>query len=275
MKKISIALSFATVLMFSCATENANTEVKEEVNTDPTACECQKAIKNEGKNSNIYDICQEKRKDETFSHEFNKCQYADLTGKSVEDVVLPVEKKPELPTPADGDYSLVNENSSIKWTGKKIVGDKHFGSLAVKSGTLSIADGSIASGSIIIDMTSIAVSSIEDAEKNGKLAGHLKDGDFFDVDQYPEATFEINEVVKNDAKYEINGLLTIKDKTEPAKAIMIMAGTGENELVLSGAMTFDRTAYGVNYNSGSVFSDLKDNIIEDNVSLTLSLKAKM
>ncbi len=61
-------------------------------------------------------------------------------------------------------------------------------------------------------------------EYQQKLNGHLKNGDFFEVEKYPTATFKITSVKKNNDKVYnslVTGNLTVKGKTNavsfPAK----------------------------------------------------------
>ena len=43
--------------------------------------------------------------------------------------------------------------------------------------------------------------------------GHLKSGDFLDVEKYPDITFRLKKVIKKGDQYEVVGDLTIKDVT--------------------------------------------------------------
>lgn len=45
---------------------------------------------------------------------------------------------------------------------------------------------------VVIDMNSITNTYLKDESYNQKLIGHLKSDDFFGVDKFPEATFQIN-----------------------------------------------------------------------------------
>jgi polyisoprenoid-binding protein YceI len=48
--------------------------------------------------------------------------------------------------------------------------------------------------------------------------GHLKSGDFFDAEKYPNMTFKSTKVVKKgDAEYDVTGDLTIHGVTKPVK----------------------------------------------------------
>ena len=85
-------------------------------------------------------------------------------------------------------YTVDAGQSVIYWTGTK-PGGAHTGTVNLSSGTLGATDGNITSGSFVIDMTSIKNTDL-DAETAPKLEGHLKTGDFFEVDAHPTGKFE-------------------------------------------------------------------------------------
>jgi polyisoprenoid-binding protein YceI len=64
-------------------------------------------------------------------------------------------------------------------------------------------------------MTSITNTDLKDEGYNQKLFGHLKSDDFFGVEKYPTATFEVTKSAKfMNGKASGTGKLTIKGKTE-------------------------------------------------------------
>jgi polyisoprenoid-binding protein YceI len=119
-------------------------------------------------------------------------------------------------TPAK-DYTVDTNASELKWTGYHLAKSyEHFGFIKVKSGKLNVNKGTIESGEFVIDMTSISVADITDAEKAGKLAGHLKNADFFDVANNPEAKLVIKKTEKGaNGTLKTTGDLTIRGITKP------------------------------------------------------------
>ncbi len=85
--------------------------------------------------------------------------------------------------------------SKVEWIGTKVSG-YHSGDVKIKNGQITIQDGTIAGGRFTMDMQGMAVTGPEGSkpESNDKLLGHLKSDDFFDVENHPEAVFEITEV---------------------------------------------------------------------------------
>ena len=71
---------------------------------------------------------------------------------------------------------------------------EHVGYIGVQGGSFDVKDGMVVGGTVTIDMNAIVNTDIEDEGKNGYLVGHLKSEDFFFVESYPTAQFEIVEV---------------------------------------------------------------------------------
>ena len=104
--------------------------------------------------------------------------------------------------------------STLAWVGKKVTG-QHNGAIKIKDGKIMLSKDSIVGGVFNIDMTSITVEDLKDAEYNQKLVGHLKSEDFFGSEKNPVATFTLTEAKSlaagqaNGATHEIKGTLTI------------------------------------------------------------------
>ena len=166
--------------------------------------------------------------------------------------------------------SLDIEKSSIEWTGKK-VGGQHNGDIDFISGYINKSEEGYSSGEFLVDMNSLTVDDITDADTNAKLVGHLKSDDFFGVADYPNAKLSVKKgVLQEEDIYEFEGYLTIKGKT---KAVKITA----NMLSINGLPTFfgqlivDRSDFDVRYGSGSFFDNLGDNVIYDDFILNFKV----
>lgn len=166
-----------------------------------------------------------------------------------------------------GSAQKVNtETSTIEWIGKKITG-QHSGTIALQSGELDMKDGTLAGGSFVIDMTSMAVTDLSGGGAE-KLKGHLMSDDFFGTATHPTATLMITDVNKAGLKGElmVTGDLTIKGVTEVINFPVVMEGeTATADLLV------DRTKYGIKYGSGSFFDNLGDKAIDNDFSLKVKL----
>jgi len=172
-------------------------------------------------------------------------------------------------------------DSKVNWIGKKPTGE-HYGHVKLSGGEIILDENEITGGSFTIDLNSIVNIDLKDEGMNGRLVGHLKSPDFFDVAKYPTATFVITKVSKvpgtaaggAKATHRLEGNLTIKGITKKIAfdaSINVLKGklTASTE-----SFTIDRTQWGVNYQSKSIFADLKDQFIYDDMTLSIELVSK-
>lgn len=76
---------------------------------------------------------------------------------------------------------------------------------------------------------------------------HLKKAKYFDVENYPQITFESTSITKTATGYLLKGKLTIKETTL-AVEIPFTATASTEGIVFSGAFELDRRDYGVGKN---------------------------
>jgi len=126
-------------------------------------------------------------------------------------------------------------------------------------------------------MNSISCSDIESEKKNQYLVGHLKNEDFFNVEQFPLATITISKAVKGEGNsYKILADLTIKGITQPVTFQAKVEINGLNFLATA-KIKIDRTKWDIKYGSGNFFENLGDKMILDEIEFDvylLSVKAE-
>ena len=161
-------------------------------------------------------------------------------------------------------------NSTVIWTGSKPTGS-HTGNVTLKDGHLLFDHGNLVGGEFIIDMTSITCTDIESEKKNKYLVDHLKDEDFFDVNQFPEAKLVVNRVKNLEgSQFEMKGNMTIKGITKPV-TFNADIKINRNSYTAIAKIVIDRTKWGVEYKSGNIFKDLGDKIIYDDMEFDIFL----
>jgi len=165
-------------------------------------------------------------------------------------------------------FNIVVSQSNIDWVGRKVTG-AHDGTIAIKQGTLTLDEGKLAAGSFVIDTTSIKILDVTDPATNAQFAGHLASDDFFAIDRYPEATFEISRVNDN----HVEGNLTIKGITQAVSFDANVSVAGDT-LNASGKIVIDRTKYGIKFRSGNFFKDLGDTLIYNDFDLNVTITAR-
>ncbi|MBW8362062.1 MAG: YceI family protein [Kaistella sp.] len=164
--------------------------------------------------------------------------------------------------------------SDVQWWGYKVAkteASSHSGNVKVKSGTMVMKGQELVGGNFVLDMNSINATDLS-GEYQTKLNNHLKNGDFFETDKFPLASFKITSVKKNANKIYnrlITGNLTVKGKTNtitfPAK---IAYSKGVVSLV-SDKFSFDRQKFDVAYRSS-----MQDVFVKDEVDMLVKVTAK-
>lgn len=168
------------------------------------------------------------------------------------------------------EYVVNAAESVVTWKGTKPTGDSHTGTVAVKAGKFSVAEGTITSGSFVLDLTQMTVTDEGmDEESKAKLLGHLTTKDFFLVEEYPTASF----AVTNATADSLSGNLTIKDVTKSI-TVPYFAQTDGGKLNANASFSIDRTQWGVTFNSGNFFENLGEYLIDDAVQFNVKLVAE-
>lgn len=169
------------------------------------------------------------------------------------------------------------EKSKVFWTGKKVTGE-HTGTLMIKSGFVELDNGVPTKVNIVMDMNSIVCTDLKDPGTNAKFVGHLRSDDFFSVSTHPEGLFEattftpIEGATGREPNYRVIGSLTLKGIAHEVEFDAFILAKG-GSVVSNGLAVFDRTQYDIKFRSGSVFDNLGDKMIYDDVELTFVLSA--
>lgn len=156
--------------------------------------------------------------------------------------------------------------SSITWLAKKVTGE-HFGTIAIKDGSLAFKAKKLTGGNFTVDMTKINVTDLKAGQGKEKLEGHLNSPDFFGTDKFTTSTLIFKNIVdKGNGIYSVTADLTIKSATNPVTFLLTVSeNTAKTTVVV------DRTKYDIKYGSGSFFQGLGDKVIYDNFDLTVTL----
>ena len=187
------------------------------------------------------------------------------------------EKEVKVATEAASDYEVNLEKSIISWKGSKPTGS-HNGTIKLASGTLLATETSIEAGKFSIDMNSITDLDL-DGDKKENLEAHLKgtvegkEGDFFNVNEFPLANFEITGLTGEGSNLTLSGNLTIKGQTHNIEFPAVISTEGNDMHLKSETFSIDRTKWGVNYGSKTIFGDLGDKFINDEIELVVELYA--
>ena len=182
-------------------------------------------------------------------------------------------------------YNIDAASSSLKWKAYHKGGfAPRFGTLS-GTGTVSVENGGITGGSFVVDMNTLVVDptsvGADEGKKSTDLEAHLKSADFFQVDSFATAKFEVTSVsaldttatksVVEGATNTVSGNLTIKGKTVnltfPAKVAITDA-----EVSIESKFTINRQDWGLTY--GTQEGGPADWGIAQEVDIEMNIKAK-
>lgn len=171
-------------------------------------------------------------------------------------------------------YKVDTKATTVKWVAEKKLGSGHAGTVDVKSGTLTFTGDLITAGEIVSDLNSIKVTDIPaDKEENGKLVGHLKSPDFFNVAKNPEAKLVIKSSEKTKNGLKVKGDLSFNGKTNPVEFDAVVTKT-DKDVTAKSDIVLDRTKWDLKYSSENFFKDLAgDRIIKNEFKLSVDIKA--
>lgn len=169
-------------------------------------------------------------------------------------------------------FSVDASASSLVWTGKKVTGE-HTGTIKISSGELLVEDKTVRQGNFEIDLSSITVTDVTDANSNKKLVDHLKSDDFFSVAKFPKANFVISSIGKKTADtYSVKGKLTIKGITNEIEFPAAIQREGK-KITATAKIVVDRTKFDIKFRSPNFFENLGDKAIYNDFELSLKLVA--
>ena len=169
---------------------------------------------------------------------------------------------------ADGELNVDVVSSKITWKGYKPTGS-HVGTINLISGVLEVNGDKIKGGSFSADMTTI-----KDSEGNARLEKHLKSADFFEIETFPTATFEISDSKMKEGKTIVTGNLTIKGITKEVSFPALVSENDNSVTLTSETFQVNRADFYVKFKSKTFFNDLKDKFVNDDFDLQVTIVAQ-
>ncbi|TDB68062.1 YceI family protein [Arundinibacter roseus] len=169
---------------------------------------------------------------------------------------------------ADGSMSIDTAASNVMWKGTMVGMYDHSGDVKLNSGNVTVADGKVTGGTFEVNLKSIVPTDKnykpEEDRTPEKLVGHLSSNDFFNVEEYPTATFEIT----GSEGTTIMGNLTVRGKTNPEKVENVTISEENGQVVMTGDLTFDRTKYDVSFKH-----PMQEMVLSNDIELAVKLVA--
>jgi polyisoprenoid-binding protein YceI len=169
---------------------------------------------------------------------------------------------------AAGTWAIDPVHSSINFWVRHLMVSKIRGRFDNFSGAIVVAEDGTPSV-----RAEIAVGSLDTG--NDQRDGHVKSADFFDVEQYPVATFAASTVESNGDNYVLRGELTLKGVTRPVALDLdfygVNPGMGHGEVAgFEASVVLNRKDFGIDIDmpleTGGV-------VVGDKVTVTLEIEA--
>lgn len=167
-----------------------------------------------------------------------------------------------------GTWAIDPVHSSINFSARHLMVSKIRGKFDTFSGVITIAEDGTPSVT-----AKIAVDSVNTG--NEQRDGHLKSGDFFEVEKYPTATFASTAVTAKGDKYVLDGDFTLKGVTKPVSLELeyygVNPGMGHGEVAgFEASVVLNRKDFGIDIDmpleTGGV-------VVGDKVTVTLEIEA--
>lgn len=182
----------------------------------------------------------------------------------------------EVLTQTDGVlYKVDTMNSRVEWKGYKVLKTDqttHFGTIRFESGDVTIKEGKLQSGKFVADINTLENIDLKDKqEMKTKLESHLKSGDFFEVEKFPTASYEITKVTEaNGGDYNtlLDGNLTIKGITKPVQFKANVTVADGNVNIATEPTDINREDFGLKFTL-----PLENGLLNKEINLQVLIKA--
>ncbi|SHM26413.1 Polyisoprenoid-binding protein YceI [Chitinophaga jiangningensis] len=177
-------------------------------------------------------------------------------------------------------YLVDTATSIIGWIGTKPTG-KHHGTVKVLSGVIYVKDSIVTAAQFVINMKTMEnVDLAADTSMKNKLERELKGPLFFDVAQFPTASFEMTAI--EPFKPAVDEDLNLKDATHTIKGNFTIKGVTKNisfpailtflpgKVSAMASFNIDRTLWGITYRADK---SVQDKLINSLVNISFTVNA--
>ena len=168
-------------------------------------------------------------------------------------------------------YTIDPAHSTVGFTVRHAGIGKTRGHFDTFAGTINVADESTPEGSsatATIDANSVNTG-------NEMRDNHLRSGDFFEVEQFPEWTFTSTNASGTRDEFVLTGDLTIHGVTKSVDIDVTFEGTatdafGTDRAAFEGSTTINRKDFGLTWNKAQAAGGV---LVGDKVTISLEIEA--
>jgi polyisoprenoid-binding protein YceI len=148
-----------------------------------------------------------------------------------------------------GDYTIDPSHTRLGFTARHAMVTKVRGQFAEFTGTAHVDTAEPANSKVELNIQTGSVST-----GNADRDGHLRSGDFFDVEANPEITFVSTNVTRDGSEWTITGDLTIKGITHSVTIPFEETGSAQDpfgnvRVGFEGDVTVNRKDWGLSWNA--------------------------
>ena len=167
-----------------------------------------------------------------------------------------------------GTWAIDLVHSSINFSVRHLMVGKIHGRFDQFSGAITVGEDGTPTVTAEVDVNSIDTG-------NEQREAHIKAPDFFDVAQFPTATFVSTAVRADGADYVLDGDFTLKGVTKPVTMTLVFNGTspgmGRGEVAgFDASVVLSRKDFGV---GAELPLDGGGTVVGDKVTITLAIEA--
>lgn len=167
-----------------------------------------------------------------------------------------------------GTWAIDPVHSSISFSVRHLVVSKVRGTFGSFSGVITVAEDGTPSVTAEIDIASVNTG-------NEQRDAHIKAADFFDVEQYPTASFVSTGVRADGDNYVLDGDFTLKGVTKPVSLALEFNGTnpGMGHGAVAGfeaSVVLNRKDFGIDIDMPL---ETGGAVVGDKVTITLEIEA--
>ncbi len=171
----------------------------------------------------------------------------------------------------------IGKDSFVKWSASHLGGVKQrFGKVFVKDATFWVTEGKLTNANVVMDLGSLTVESFpEGSKQTPKLESHLKSADFFNIEKFPTATFELVKIEQAEGNFnsKITGNLTISGITKSITFNANVKASDEAVSIKSEDFTVNRADWNLTYHAKGSKGIPVDYLIADDIGFTINVSA--
>ena len=176
-----------------------------------------------------------------------------------------------------GTFTKITPESHLNWKASHLGGvQQRYGKVKLKSAEFLVNDGKLTNAKVLVDLSTLTVESFPaGAPQIAKLTGHLKSPDFFNIEKYPTAKFELTSIKPGSGSFNsvVTGNLTILDKTKSITFNANVNVSGDKVSIKSEDFSVNRTDWGLTYNTEGTAGVPKDYLIANDIGFKIDVTA--